>query len=80
MKIASRSARAFVVWSDTAADRPHKEIEPPMEASPRLCRIVLVKPTFRSSSATLIATPSVSLVVQVARGARRKERRAWAFD
>ena len=52
MKVASRWLLAFASLSDRAAERAHKERAPPIEASPKLCMIVLLKPSFFKNSAT----------------------------
>ncbi len=52
MKVASRWLLAFASLSDRAAERAHNEREPPIEASPKLCMIVLLKPSFFKNSAT----------------------------
>ena len=58
MKTASRSARARASLSDLAAERPQSETAPPIEATPRLCIRVLLKPSFYKNTATFICNPS----------------------
>src|SRR5512132_4568705 len=73
--MASRSARAFASLSETAADLPHRERLPAIEAAPMLCRSVLVSPSRFSSSAIFMLSP-LFVCFQYRVGARRRTTRA----